>query len=158
QHQRRPGPHRRELPQGPEALTNGANDYHFVTRWTVTGTCEEVSAVLGDPLDLPRWWPTVYLQVAEVRPPDAGGLGRRVRLLTKGRRPRTLPWWCGAGQARPRGRCGVGASGGLDGTGGWPGARRGPAGDSRCGTGARSKSPLATMVNPCGERDCTTSN
>jgi len=41
------------------------NDYHFVTRWTVQGTCGEVSDVLGDPLDLPRWWPSVYLNRGE---------------------------------------------------------------------------------------------
>ena len=63
------------------------NDYHFVTRWHVHSTCEDVSDVLGDPLDLPRWWPTVYLKVEELRSGGAGGLGRRVRLLTKGRLP-----------------------------------------------------------------------
>ena len=45
-----------------------SNDYHFVTHWTVESTCEEVSAVLGDPLALPRWWPSVYLEVEELRP------------------------------------------------------------------------------------------
>jgi len=27
--------------------------------------------VLGDPLALARWWPSVYLNVEELRPPDA---------------------------------------------------------------------------------------
>ncbi|PYQ87225.1 MAG: hypothetical protein DMG03_05955, partial [Acidobacteria bacterium] len=40
--------------------------------------------VLGDPLALARWWPSVYLDVQELRPPDARGVGRRVRLHTKG--------------------------------------------------------------------------
>jgi hypothetical protein len=39
-----------------------SNDCHFVTNWQVPGTCEAVSDVLGDPLDLPRWWPSVYLK------------------------------------------------------------------------------------------------
>ena len=65
---------------------------HFVTRWEIPGTCEAVSEVLGDPLDLPRWWPTVYLKVEQLRPADARGLGRRMRLLTKGRLPYTIRW------------------------------------------------------------------
>jgi hypothetical protein len=51
-----------------------SNDYHFVTRWEIPGTCEAVSEVLGNPLDLPRWWPSVYLKVEQLRPPDARGL------------------------------------------------------------------------------------
>ena len=50
------------------------NDYHFVTRWEIPGTCEAVSGVLGDPLDLPRWWPSVSLRVEQLRPPDGRGL------------------------------------------------------------------------------------
>jgi hypothetical protein len=47
---------------------------------------------LNEPLDLPRWWPSVYLSVDEIEPPDAHGAGRRVRLLTKGWLPYTLRW------------------------------------------------------------------
>ena len=68
------------------------NDYHFVSCWRVRGTCGEVADVLGDPLALARWWPAVYLAVEEVRPGDARGVGRRVRLHTKGWLPYTLRW------------------------------------------------------------------
>jgi hypothetical protein len=68
------------------------NTYHFVSHWRVEGTCGEVADVLGDPLALPRWWPSVYLDVQELEPPDARGVGRRVRLLTKGWLPYTLTW------------------------------------------------------------------
>ena len=67
-----------------------SNQYAFLTRWRVEGTCGEVADILGDPLELPRWWPSVYLHVEELRPPDASGLGRRVRLHTKGWLPYTL--------------------------------------------------------------------
>jgi hypothetical protein len=67
-------------------------EYHFVTRWRVEGTCGEVADILGDPLILPRWWPSVYLGVEEIAPPGTDGLGRRVRLLTKGWLPYTLRW------------------------------------------------------------------
>jgi hypothetical protein len=69
-----------------------SNQYAFLTRWRVEGTCGEVADVLGDPLDLPRWWPSVYLHVEELRPPDPNGLGRIVRLHTRGWLPYTLTW------------------------------------------------------------------
>ena len=68
------------------------NGYEFVTRWRVEGTCGEVADILGDPVGLARWWPAVYLDVHEIDPPNADGLGRRVRLLTKGWLPYTLRW------------------------------------------------------------------
>ena len=40
-----------------------ASDYHFITRWRVEGSVEEVSDVLNQPAELPRWWPSVYLDV-----------------------------------------------------------------------------------------------
>jgi len=52
-----------------------SNDYHFATHWTVNGTCEEVSDLLANPLDLPRWWSAVYLKVDELRPPEPGDWG-----------------------------------------------------------------------------------
>ena len=42
------------------------NSYHFVTRWQVEGTCGEVADILGDPIGLARWWPSVYLDVQEL--------------------------------------------------------------------------------------------
>jgi hypothetical protein len=39
-----------------------------------------------------RWWPDVYLKVTELDHGDARGIGKRVRLLTKGRLPYRLRW------------------------------------------------------------------
>jgi len=69
-----------------------SNEYHFISRWRVAGTVGEVSDVLGDPMELTRWWPSVYLEAEELERPDARGVGRRVRLLTKGWLPYTLRW------------------------------------------------------------------
>lgn len=68
------------------------NRYHFVTRWRLLGTVSEVHKVLGDPLQLVRWWPAVYLDVQQTRPGDASGLGREFSLYTKGFLPYTLRW------------------------------------------------------------------
>lgn len=73
--------------------TAGSGDrYRFVTTWRVKATAGEVADVLRDPLDLVRWWPSVYLEADELQPPDAHGLGERVRLRTRGWLPYTLTW------------------------------------------------------------------
>jgi hypothetical protein len=64
-----------------------ANEYHFVSRWRVEGTIEEVAAVLDNAPDLVRWWPSVYLSVKQA---ERGG---PVELITKGRLPYTIHWW-----------------------------------------------------------------
>ena len=69
-----------------------SNDYHFVTRWRLQGTAEEVADTLGDATDLPRWWPAVYLDVRELEPGDDHGIGRVIDLYTKGWLPYTLRW------------------------------------------------------------------
>jgi hypothetical protein len=95
------------------------NDYRFLSRWRVEGTCGEVADVLGDATSLTRWWPSVYLDVQELRPPDANGVGRRVRLHTKGWLPYTLRWEFEVVESRyPYGFTLV-ASGDFDGRGVW---------------------------------------
>lgn len=69
-----------------------ANEYHFVTHWRVPGTVEAVADVLADPTDLPRWWPSVYLDATETDPGDEDGVGREVSLHTTGWLPYTLRW------------------------------------------------------------------
>lgn len=69
-----------------------SSEYQFVTRWQVVGTVDEVSEILENPEDLPRWWPSVYLEAVTVAPPREDGLGRVVRLHTKGWLPYTLTW------------------------------------------------------------------
>ncbi len=69
-----------------------SNDYAFLTTWRVEATCEEVSDILGEATDLPRWWPSVYLAAVELEPGDERGVGRVVSLHTKGWLPYTLQW------------------------------------------------------------------
>ena len=94
-------------------------DYHFVTCWRVEATCGEVADVLGDPLALARWWPSVYLAVDELRPADARGLGRRVRLHTKGWLPYTLTWEFEVVESRYPYGFTIVAAGDFDGRGIW---------------------------------------
>ena len=68
------------------------NDYHFITRWRVRSTPEEVSKILEDAADLARWWPSVYLEVEVLEQGDERGVGKLVNLYTKGWLPYTLRW------------------------------------------------------------------
>jgi hypothetical protein len=111
-----------------------SNQYQFVSQWQVEATCGEVADVLGDPLSLARWWPSVYLRVEELQPalsvaegpPDAGGLGRRVRLHTKGWLPYTLQWEFEVVESRyPLGFTIV-ATGDFEGRGVWTFEQDGP--------------------------------
>lgn len=96
-----------------------SHDYRFVTRWRVRATAEEVSDIIGDPLALPRWWPSVYLSATESAPGDADGVGRVVDLHTRGWLPYTLRWSFRVVEVeRPR-RFAIQAWGDFDGSGTW---------------------------------------
>jgi hypothetical protein len=69
-----------------------ANEYVFHTHWLVEGTVEEVARVLADAEGLKRWWPSVYLDVRELKAGNERGVGKEVELFTKGWLPYTLRW------------------------------------------------------------------
>ncbi|HMQ60517.1 MAG TPA: SRPBCC family protein [Flavilitoribacter sp.] len=68
------------------------SQYQFFTCWEVESTPEEVYRILEKPEDLPRWWPSVYLDVDILETGQPGGVGKRVTLFTKGWLPYTLRW------------------------------------------------------------------
>ena len=69
-----------------------SSDYHFITHWRVQSTLQEISEVIGNGPDLARWWPSVYLEVKQLEPGDANGIGKVIDLYTKGWLPYTLRW------------------------------------------------------------------
>ena len=96
-----------------------SNEYHFVTTWRIPATPQEISEVLGDAPDLARWWPSVYLQVREVAPGDASGVGKVVSLWTKGLLPYTLRWQFTVTESRPPTGFRLDADGDFIGVGIW---------------------------------------
>lgn len=99
------------------------NVYDFLTTWRVTGTVDEVTAILGDAAALPQWWPSVYLSVTPV--PSDDGPARSFLLHTKGWLPYTLRWTMTPTEpVSPRGFA-LAASGDLNGTGRWTFAQDG---------------------------------
>ena len=91
-----------------------ANEYHFITHWRVKSTVKEVSEILRDPTQLPRWWPSVYLEVKELKPGDSDGIGKEVSLYTKGWLPYTLRWRLIAQGNEPPHSIRIGAEGDFD--------------------------------------------
>ena len=97
-----------------------APEYAFFTRWRVRGTTKEVADVLGDVLSLPRWWPSVYLDVKELAPGDpVTGTGRAIELYTKGWLPYTLRWRFTVTESDPPNGFKLVAEGDFVGTGVW---------------------------------------
>jgi len=95
------------------------NSYHFVTHWRFRGRREVVYDIVSDPLEYPRWWSTVYLHVEELVHGAEDGLGRRLRLHTKGWLPYELRWEALTTEVlRPR-RVAIRAFGDFEGRGIW---------------------------------------
>ncbi len=89
-----------------------SNQYRFITRWRVQATPEEVFAVISQPFEYPRWWPSVYLAATDAGP-------GRVRLLTRGWLPYTLKWEARTVLSREPNLLSVEATGDLTGRGIW---------------------------------------
>jgi hypothetical protein len=103
-----------------------AGNYHFVTVWRVPGSAREVADILGDADALATWWPSVYIDVAEVRSGGADGRGRVVDLVTKGWLPYTLRWTLSAVEPVTAEGFSIRASGDFVGTGRWTFVQEGP--------------------------------
>src|SRR5262252_8584522 len=124
----------------PESIET--NQYHLLSHWRVEATCGEVSDILGDPLALVRWWPSVYLAVEEIAPERADGTGRRVRVHTKGWLPYTLRWGFEVVESRRPYGFTIAASGDFDGRGVWTFTQDGPFVDIIYDWRIRAEKPL----------------
>ena len=123
------------------------NDYHFVSHWRVEGTCREVADILGDPMQLSRWWPSVYLKVDQIDAPDSNGVGGRYRLVTKGRLPYSLRWEFRVVESHyPHGFTIV-ARGDFDGRGVWTFRQNGRAVDIVYDWRIRAEKPLLKYLS-----------
>jgi hypothetical protein len=124
-----------------------SNQYHFITHWRVEGTCGEVADIIGDAQSLSSWWPSVYLKVVELEPPDSRGIGRRVGTITKGWLPYTIEWEFTVVESRyPHGLTVV-ASGEFDGRGVWTFEQNGSCVDITYDWRLRAEKPLLRRLS-----------
>jgi hypothetical protein len=124
------------------------NVYEFITKWRVEGTCGEVADILGDPVQLSHWWPSVYLDAQETAPADSRGVGRRVRLLTKGWLPYTLAWEFVVVESRYPHGFSIDATGDFVGRGIWTIVQGGPFVDIVYDWRIRAEKPLLRVLSP----------
>jgi hypothetical protein len=96
-----------------------ANAYHFVSRWRVEGTVEEVADILDDAQSLGEWWGSVYSNVRITDSGDSTGLGKSFRLNGKGWLPYTLDLTFHKTEERYPNGFAVAVSGDLNGNGEW---------------------------------------
>src|ERR1700687_1184319 len=122
--------------------------FRFVTEWELVGTSSEVADVLADPLELPRWWPSVYLAVEELEPGGEHGVGRKVRLLTKGWLPYTLDWSFRIVESRHPHGFTLEADGDLAGRGVWTFEERGAFVHVTYDWQVEAKKPLLRLLSP----------
>jgi hypothetical protein len=94
--------------------------YDLRSDWRVRATVDEVLAVMGDPTDLPRWWPMVYLDANVLDPGEPEtGVGKRIAIHARGFLPYTLQFELRVTENRiPRG-ISVAVCGDLEGEGHW---------------------------------------
>ena len=123
---------------------NSPNDYHFITRWRLEAKIEEVSDILSDPLTLPRWWPSVYLDVKEIKP---GNVGRVIDLFTKGWLPYTLRWRFTITKSTPPRGFELEAEGDFVGRGVWTLTQDGPVADVTYDWRIRAEKPLLKLFS-----------
>jgi hypothetical protein len=125
------------------------NSYHFVTHWRVDGTCAEVADLLEDAEELPRWWPSVYLEAIVVeRGRGPHGLGDQVSLFSKGWLPYTLRWrYTIIEQNYPYGFTLI-ARGDFDGRGEWVFKQSGDMVDATYLWDIKAEKPLVRALTP----------
>jgi hypothetical protein len=95
------------------------NHYHFVSKWRVLGSIEEVFGLISDAKALPSWWPAAFPEVLEIQPGDENGLDKVVRFETRGWLPMSLLWHATTVEVDPPRRFKIEAWGDLSGTGEW---------------------------------------
>ncbi len=115
------------------------NDYHFITHWRLRGTVAEILEVLGNADDLPRWWPSVYLEVTT--------RGDLVELYTKGWLPYTLRWSFRVTERKPDGFI-IEALGDFVGRGEWTLMQDGDFADIVYDWRIRAEKPLLRLLSP----------
>jgi hypothetical protein len=123
------------------------NDYRFLTLWTLDGTIEEAAEVLEDVEGLTRWWPSVYLASIVEDKGGAKGIGKRIRLLTRGWLPYQLRWTLVVVESESPTRFVIEAEGDFVGRGVWSLKQVGEQAEITFDWQVRANKPLLRMLS-----------
>jgi carbon monoxide dehydrogenase subunit G len=93
-------------------------DYHYVSTWQLQAPIEQVWTVINDVERMPAWYPAVQ-EAQMLAAGDADGVGRRVRLVIKGRLPMQLAFEATIARLDPPRELELHAEGELAGSGRW---------------------------------------
>lgn len=124
------------------------NEYVFLTEWTIPGSVEDVSSVLEEIERFPEWCPNVYLSVLIERPADERGVGKHVRVLSKGKLPYKLRWEFTVIESRKPHGFTIEATGDFVGTGTWTLTQNGAGVNVRYDWRIRADKPLIRALSP----------
>jgi hypothetical protein len=123
-------------------------EYDLISTWRVRGKLDDVAAILGEPRDLVRWWPEVYLAIDILDEGDEDGLDKVARVHSRGWLPYTLRWSFRVVEARwPHGAT-IEAWGDLVGRGQWSLAQDGPDVTATYQWRVRADKPLLKTLLP----------
>lgn len=96
-----------------------SHEYHFLDEWKILGKLEEVSDILGEAADYPRWWPSTYLEVKVLDKGDKEQVGQRGKIRAQGWLPYRIRFDYRVTESRKPHGFSLEAKGDLDGTGIW---------------------------------------
>lgn len=121
---------RRVRPRGLAATVDGdslaPNEYHFVNRWRLRGTIDEVAELIDHPEEFRLWWPAAWLDYEPLGEGDENGINRTFRYRVKGWLPYSLKLTFRVTDRRPPHTFVVASSGDLVGEGRWTLEQQGP--------------------------------
>jgi len=124
-----------------------SNNYHFIDRWRVEATVQEVADIIEDALSLALWWPSVYFEVKELEPGGDGGVGKLIRLRAGGWLPYTLSINFRTTESRYPNGFTMDATGDLEGTGIWAFQQEGPFVDVTYDWTIRANKPIVDKLS-----------
>lgn len=127
------------------------NHFHFVTNWRIRGTIDEVTAVLRNPFDLPRWWPSVWIS-SEMTSEAQPGSPLECAVVTRGWMPVTNRWTMRVTENSAPPTFTIEATGDLSGVGVWTFVGHGKEVDVTFDWEVTARNPvlrlLSTVVRP----------
>jgi uncharacterized membrane protein len=125
-----------------------STDYHFIDRWRVRGTVNEVADILGDGPEMARWWPSTYLSITPTSSGDERGIGATGAVHAKGWLPYTIRFNYRVTDVNYPYGYAIDAEGDLTGRGVWTFAQDGDWVDITYEWTIRADKPILRVLSP----------